>query len=60
MTVAMLNSPACDTMTGAFTGLSTRYRECQQKANLGSPSAPGPRARDRTGRYTTQLRLHMW
>ena len=47
---SMLNSRACDTMTGAFTGASMRHRERKQQANLSSLSAPHPSRRDRTGR----------
>lgn len=48
----MLNPRACDTMTGAFAGLSIRHRERKQQADLSSLSALHPSRRDRTGRNT--------
>ena len=50
---SMLNPRACNTITGAFAGSSSRHREYKQRADLGSLSALGPRRRDRTGRNTT-------
>lgn len=46
----MSNPRACDMMTDAFPGWFSSHRKCKQKANLGSPAAPRPRQRDRTGR----------